>query len=320
VSHRWSNPFEPFFASQGVAVLDGGLSTALEDAGHDLDHPLWSAKILLERPHAVRKAHEEYLAAGADCIITSSYQVSRDGLLAAGVPPDEAVAVLRRSTDLAMDARESFLEEGGCREGRLPPLVAASIGPYGAALADGSEYRGDYGLSVPRLQEFHRWRWEILAAGPADLLACETIPAVAEAEALLGLLHDTPHRWAWFSFTCRDDGHLGDGTPLSDVLGLFRGVERVAALGVNCVRPEWVPGLLEILTGGSDVPVIVYPNSGEEYVPAGKRWVPRADGVDPVAEGAAWVRRGARIVGGCCRVGVARVRDLRTALLPPAAG
>jgi S-methylmethionine-dependent homocysteine/selenocysteine methylase len=209
-------------------VLDGGLATALESHGQDLADPLWSARVLLEAPDLVRRVHMDYLAAGADCIATVTYQATFEGFTRRGLTDAEAGEAFHLAVRLALEARDDFWSEAGNRQGRLRPLVAASVGPYGAFLADGSEYTGAYDLDEAGLTAFHRRRWNLLAGSGVDLLACETIPSLVEARALLGLLSETAGRWAWLSFQCRDEARLADGTPL---------VEAVRAL----LFPGWPP-------------------------------------------------------------------------------
>lgn len=318
------NPFEPFFRAQGVVLLDGGLSTVLEAAGHDLNDPLWSARVLLEDPEAARRMHLDYLAAGADCIATLTYQATFEGLVARGLTDARSEEVLRLGVRLAVEARDAFWADPANREGRLRPLVAASIGSYGAYLADGSEYTGRYGLDEDALYAFQRRRWHVLADTDADIMACETLPSMLEARAFLRLLDETPGRWAWLSFQCRDDAHLADGTRLAEAVRLCAASERVAAVGVNCVPPMRVDALLDIAvreagaagdSGVPALPVVVYPNSGEAYDPGAKGWVPGAGGPDPADAAPGWRDRGARVLGGCCRTGPDTIARMRRALL-----
>ena len=309
-----TSPFAAFLDSQGVVVLDGGLATTLESYGFDLNDALWSARVLLEEPEAVRRAHTEFLVAGADCIATVTYQATRPGLMGRGLSGGEADEVLRLATRLAIEARDEFWSDPANHAGRLRPLVAGSIGPYGAFLADGSEYTGDYGLSEDELYDFHANRWRILARSGVDLLACETIPSSEEVDALLRLLAETPDSWAWISFSCRDGMHLADGTPLLEVARRCAGVERLAAVGVNCVPPSRVSQLVAILSSAGAAPIAVYPNSGERYDAVSKTWSP---GESPQGLGAgvgAWVAEGAQVVGGCCRVLPQEIRSIRAAL------
>jgi homocysteine S-methyltransferase len=283
--------------SDSVLISDGGLATELEARGHDLSDPLWSARLLTEAPQEIVAVHAAYFRAGATIATTASYQASFDGFAAHGIDRREAARLLRRSVELAKAARE---EAGG---GAL--YVAASIGPYGAALADGSEYRGRYGLSVAALMRWHRPRFEILADAGADVLACETVPDVDEAEALVNLVRSVGAP-AWLSYTI-DGAETRAGQPLADAFAVAAGVPEIVAIGVNCCAPEDVLPAIRVADIGK--PVIVYPNSGERW--EGRAWTGRSRFSAQLAT--QWVAAGARIVGGCCRVGPADIADVRRA-------
>lgn len=302
------------FAGQGTMILDGGLATELEARGCDLDDELWSAQILLESPDLIRDVHRDFLAAGADCIVTASYQASLPGFGGHGLTDAQGIELLQDSVRLAVEARDAFWQPTN-RRGRLRPLVAASIGPYGAYLADGSEYTGDYGIDESELRAFHRTRWQVLAASQADLLACETIPSKPETRVLLEMLQQTPGRWAWLSFSCVDGTHLCDGTPLTDAASLCDAEARVAAVGINCTSPGLISSLITEARRGTDKPIIVYPNSGEQYETAGRTWVGDRDRIDWAAAVREWVRLGAAGVGGCCRVRPDDIAEIRSQLL-----
>lgn len=282
-------------------VLDGGLATELERAGHDVSSALWSARLLRDDPGAVLAAHEAFFAAGAQVATTASYQASFEGL------GDEAGPLLERSVALATQARDAAL--GG--------WVAASVGPYGAVLADGSEYTGAYAprLGVAGLHAFHRPRLQVLAAAGPDVLACETLPAAAEVEALLRAL-DGLGVPAWLSLTTTTgpDGSVRTrlGEPAEAVFAMARGVDAVLAVGVNCTEPGGVAAAAEVAARASGKPVVVYPNSGELWDATGRRWTGAPDLA--AADVRAWVAAGAQLVGGCCRVGPEQVRGLATAL------
>ena len=314
------NPLIALVRLQGRVVLDGGLATTLEARGHDLNDDLWSAKVLLEDPDAIRDVHLDFLKAGADCITTATYQATFPGLSARGLSEEASIELLVRSTDLAVEARDSFWADPENRSGRLRPLVAASIGPYGAYLADGSEYTGDYGISAADLHTFHERRWHVLAESRADLLACETIPSRLEAEVLLGLLHDTPSRWAWLSFSCRDGAHLCDSSRLEHLAELCAAEPRVAAVGINCTAPAYVSSLIGEIRKAKPKPIVVYPNSGDAYDAVDKTWTPAAHPVDWMALAYEWAELGAAGIGGCCRVQPNHISELRSGLLPPGTG
>ena len=311
-----TNPLQPFWDRAPAFILDGGLATELEARGCDLNDPLWSARLLLENPAAIRQLHLDYLRAGADGIITATYQASIPGFARKGIPPAQAEDLLRLAVHLALDARDAFCATAA-QEDRLRPLVAASVGPYGAYLADGSEYRGDYGISEEALYRFHRRRWQVLAASGADLLACETIPSFSEARVLRRLLQETPEAWAWFSFSCRDGWRISDGTPLSTCAQMLADTERVAAIGVNCTPPRYIPSLIAELRRVSDKPILVYPNSGEAYHAETRRWSGENDAARFAALSQTWRQAGARVIGGCCRTGPSHIAAIRQALQQP---
>ncbi len=288
----------------GPVVLDGGLATLLEAHGHDLSSALWSARLLADNPDAIAAAHREYFAAGAQVAITSSYQASFQGFAELGLDGAAAERLLRRSVALAREAAETAPGPPG----REPPQrwVAASVGPYGAALADGSEYRGDYDLSVAQLRAWHRPRLQILADAGADVLAFETIPCLAEAEALLTELTalDMP---AWLSMTCAG-GRTRAGEPAEEVFAMAGSVDQVIAVGTNCVDAIDAADLVTSAVEAANRPAVVYPNSGERWDAVRRSWAGQSTFGPEHA--AVWVAAGARLVGGCCRVGPAAISEL----------
>jgi homocysteine S-methyltransferase len=284
---------------------DGALATELEARGCNLDDPLWSAKVLLEQPHLIRDVHRDYFAAGARIATTASYQATPQGFAPRGISEQEALELVALSVRLADEARREHL---AAHPEAKPLLVAGSVGPYGAYLADGSEYRGDYSLSPAEFRDFHYPRIAALVSAGADVLAFETLPSFAEAEALLALSKEFDVD-SWFSFSLRDGGHISDGTPLTLVAALLDGEASVAAVGVNCVPLELVTPALAALGAATSKPLVAYPNSGETYDPGTKTWSPCAPSEGTrlghpasLAEGrATWQDLGARIIGGCCR-------------------
>ncbi|ADB75671.1 homocysteine S-methyltransferase [Geodermatophilus obscurus] len=293
----------------GPVVLDGGLATQLEAQGHDLSSELWSSRLLHDAPEAVVAAHAAFAAAGAQVATTASYQVSVEGLAAAGLDATEARRLVVRSVHLA-------------ERGAPDAWIAGSVGPYGAALADGSEYTGAYAdeIGVDRLRQWHRPRMEWLAEAGADVLACETVPAAAEAEALLEEA-DMLGMPVWLSLTTvlDSDGVVRTrrGEPAGEVFAMARDLDAVVAVGVNCTDPD---GVLAAVTaaGVAGRPVVVYPNSGERWDAAGRRWTGTA-GLSP-HNALTWVHAGARLVGGCCRVGPRSIGALAAALRPAPSG
>lgn len=282
-------------------IADGGLATELEARGHDLSDALWSARLLFDAPQEITAVHESFFRAGANIATTASYQASFDAFAARGIGGDETVRLLRRSVELACDARAEVGVAGA--------WVAASVGPYGAALADGSEYRGRYGLRVAQLEDWHRPRLEVLADAGADVLALETIPDADEAEALVNVVRSLGVP-AWLSYTI-DGLRTRAGQPLADAFAVTAGVPEIVAIGVNCCAPTDVLAAIGP-AAETGKPVIVYPNSGERWDAARRAWVGESRFSPRLA--AQWVSAGARVVGGCCRVRPADIADLSAAL------
>jgi homocysteine S-methyltransferase len=304
------NPVTPFLSGNGTLILDGGLATELERRGHDLSDDLWSARLLADAPEVIRDVHLSYYRAGADCCTSASYQASVAGFVSHGLSAAHARRLIQRSVELVKEAREEFWAVESNRRGRLRPIVAASIGPYGAYLADGSEYTGAYDLDEVGLLDFHRERWQLLTQAGADILACETLPSFAEARALAQLLDETPDTFAWFSFTCRDSERISDGTLFSDCVSYLAGHDRVAAIGVNCTPPRFIPKLIRTASAITSKPIIVYPNSGETYDPVIKRWLGTADPAEFGTYSREWRKLGAGLIGGCCRTTPSHIRQI----------
>jgi homocysteine S-methyltransferase len=281
-------------------VLDGGLGTLLDSRGHDVSGRLWSARVLREEPAAILDAHAEFFAAGARVATTASYQVSREGFVRAGLPEAEANTALDASVRVARVAAE--------QAGR-GAVVAASVGPYGAMLADGSEYHGGYGLSVAELTAWHRPRIERLWAAGPDVLAIETIPSLTEAEAVVRALEGSGAT-AWLCVTVAD-GELRSGESLDDAFALADGSPEVIATGVNCCAPSEVGPALEALGHATRKAAIAYPNSGEVWDARNRRWT--GDPALPDDLVSAWIRSGVGAIGGCCRVGPRHVAAIAAA-------
>jgi len=305
------NPLTPFLVDNGTLVLDGGLATELEAHGFDLGDELWSARLLMDNSEAIRQVHLDYLWAGADCIISASYQATIAGFMGRGMSEEQAVNLIKLSVQIAVGARDDFWAETEKWGSRIRPIVAASVGPYGAALADGSEYTGDYDLDETGLYGFHKQRWEILARSTADILACETIPSYPESKALARLLQETPGRVAWFGFSCRDGKHISDGTPLVDCISPLNDLEQVAAVGINCTPPRFIPSLLAVAREATDKPIIVYPNSGETYDSQNKCWLGESFPAEFGTYSREWRKAGATLIGGCCRTRPDHIRQIR---------
>lgn len=295
------SPFDAFFANRKLLILDGALATELERRGADLNDPLWSAKLLLEQPELIRQVHLEYFLAGADVATTASYQATFESFARRGFDHAAAAALMADSVRLAVQARDAFWSEPAHRVGRIRPLVAASVGPYGAMLADGSEYKGHYGRTEEQLMDFHRPRLQVLLQTGADLLACETIPCLAEARALARLLAEFPGASAWISFSCRDGLHNSQGERLADCVAALEPYAQVLAVGVNCTAQQYIDSLVEQAQAHTHKPVLVYPNSGEQYDATHKQWHGNPSASHFAEQARGWHARGARLIGGCCR-------------------
>lgn len=306
-------------AFPGPLVLDGGLATELEADGFDLNHALWSAKVLIEQPDAVRAVHARFLAAGADCIISATYQASFPGLLRYGLSDKESERLFRLAVELAAEERNRFWRDPANREGRRRPLVAASIGPYGAFLADGSEYTGDYEIDDAGLAAFHWRRLELLARAGADLLAVETIPSAREGRVLRRLLDrlDAPPP-AWLSFTCRDGSQISDGTPVEQIAADLAGCSRIRWVGVNCTPARRLAEAIPRFGAASGKPGVAYPNGDGRWDPVRKVWETPAATADLPRLALEWRRAGAALIGGCCRTRPEDIREIRAALIADA--
>lgn len=290
----------------GVRVLDGGMASELEYLGADINGPLWSAHVLEDAPGKIVAVHRAYIDAGAEVIETASYQVSRMGYAEFGLDPSRADAALLRSVALARQAVAEFPDR------RV--VIAASLGPYGAALHNGAEYHGNYRCTFDDLVQFHAERIDVLAAAPPaespDFLAFETLPSLAEAEAIGQALVPHPELAAWFSFTCRDERHVAHGELLRQCAAAVSAFPQTVAVGVNCTHPTLIPALIAELRDATDKPIVVYPNSGEGWDAQNRCWTGTSDPASYAAHAAEWLAAGAQIVGGCCRTRPAHIHQI----------
>ncbi|KAK3725185.1 AdoMet-homocysteine methyltransferase [Vermiconidia calcicola] len=297
--------FDAILADRRNLVIDGALATELEERGYDLNHAMWSAKILKDDPDSIRKVHLDYFLAGADVAITASYQASTQGLHHHyHMREDEAVNLIKKSVKLAQQARDEAYCQGVDPARKL--LVAGSVGPYGAYLADGSEYRGDYKRAKEEFQVFHRPRIRALVDAGVDLLAIETIPKMEEVEAVLEMLRDEfPGALFWISCTLRNAHSLSDGTLIKHLLSLVeRHADQLVAVGINCIPAGMVLGALQHMRMYTHLPLLCYPNSGEIWDARTKTWSSdRSEGGNLDREVKKWQATGARLIGGCCRTG-----------------
>ncbi len=287
-----------------LKILDGGLATELESRGHDLDDDLWSAKLLRDQPDEIVAAHQAFINAGAEVITSGSYQATLPGFRKAGMTSTEAENLLRLSIRLAKQAR-----------GQSPTVqVAASIGPYGAFLANGAEYTGKYDLDQQGLMEFHDQRWQILASENPDIMLCETVPSLTEATALAQLAVNSNAIPVWISFSCRDGNHISDGTEIRSVIRELHPYAQITAVGINCTPPKFLPELIPRIRLETDKPIVVYPNSGESFDANSRTWSGSQAIDDFATQAAVWRQLGASIIGGCCRVTPAHIASLKSRL------
>jgi homocysteine S-methyltransferase len=295
------NPIASILDLYPALVIDGALATELERRGCNLKDDLWSARILLEQPEIIKQVHIDYFKAGADCAITASYQATIEGFTKRGLTESQAIGLIQKSVKLAKEARDEFWADESIHANRSKPFVAASVGPYGALLADGSEYRGNYGLTKKELMDFHRPRMKALIEAGADILACETIPCLIEARAIAELLKEFPNTMAWISFTARDEKHISEGQVFADCVRQLENQPQIAAIGINCTSPKYISPLIREAKKATEKPILVYPNSGETYDATKNDW-----NGDPVfhsfgEQAREWYKAGARLIGGCCR-------------------
>jgi homocysteine S-methyltransferase len=293
---------------RGVRVLDGGMASELEYLGADISGPLWSAHVLESSPEKIAAVHRAYIEAGADCIESASYQVSRMGYVKVGLAAERADAALLRSVELAKSAAAPFPQR---------VMVACSLGPYGAALHNGAEYHGNYDCSFAELVEFHRERIEVLARAQGeqrpDLIAFETLPSLEEAHAIYAALADWPETAAWCSFTCKDERHVAHGELLRDCAKAVFQSPQFVAVGMNCTHPGLIAGLIAEVRAVTDMAIVVYPNSGEGWDAIARCWTGSTAPAGYREMAAQWFRAGAQIVGGCCRTRPAHIREVAEA-------
>jgi homocysteine S-methyltransferase len=300
----------PLLDLSSLRVLDGGMATELERRGCDISGPLWSAHVLDAAPGIVKAVHTDYLRAGADCISTVSYQISNLGYAELGRGPADAIRALQQSVTIAVEARDEYRRESG-----RSALVAASLGPYGAALHNGAEFHGRYDIGFEDLVRFHSERLAIVTETSADLIALETVPSLEEARAIAQALADFPGSAAWVSLTCKDETHVAHGEPIASCAALLNEIPQVIAIGINCTQPRLLPSLIAGVKSRSSKPVLVYPNSGELWDAEARCWYGPSSVAEFAAQAQSWFAAGAQAVGGCCRTTPEHIRAVREALV-----
>ena len=294
-----NNPIKTLLEQKKHIVIDGALASELQRRGCDLNDSLWSAKVLIEQPELIQQVHYDYFVAGADCAITASYQATPMGFAPKGIELEESIKLIKTSVKLAQQAKMQYLND--IKQDKAL-LIAGSVGPYGAYLANGSEYTGDYQLSESEFIAFHKDRVAALIDAGVDILACETMPSFLEIKALAKLIQQFPMVNCWFSLTLKDQKHISDGTPLTEVIEYLNSIEQIVSVGINCIALEKVTPALEVLSKLTSKPLIVYPNSGEQYDPTTKQWHKNHDHNCTFANQLdVWINLGAKLIGGCCQ-------------------
>lgn len=297
-----------------VVVLDGAMATEIEKKGVDIKNDLWSAEAIIENSAIIKKVHLDYFKAGADIASTNTYQANIEGFIKTGMPKIEAESLITKAVTLARESRDEFWE-GLTKEKRVTrpyPLVAGSIGPYGAYLANGSEYTGNYTLTNEEFKNFHLSRMKLLKEAKVDLFAFETIPHFEESKALAELLTSYfPDDYAWLSFSISDELMLCDGTPLEEVVSYFNQYPNICAIGVNCTSISNISPVLEKLNEITTKPIIIYPNSGETYDPNNKTWTHAHQNENFNLLSKKWFTKGARLIGGCCRTSPEDINQIK---------
>ncbi|KAB7788492.1 homocysteine S-methyltransferase [Bifidobacterium cebidarum] len=315
---------EQALAVQSPLIVDGAMSTELERRGVDTANGLWSAAALIDSPQLVRDVHEAYFEAGANIAITDTYQANIPAFEKAGLTSEEAERLIGTAVTVALEARERYRRHRAVSNSKSrepsnassptctrPLLVAGSVGPYGAFLADGSEYTGKYRLSDACYRDFHRRRMQILSDNGVDVFAFETMPNISEVRSLIGLLTDEfPDLEAWVSFSLHDSDHLCDGTALEKAATLADACSQISAIGVNCVQPNLVADAIARISAITAKPIIVYPNNGDVYHPDTKTWTHGSEALSLGRMALQWVDAGASLIGGCCRTSPADIHDL----------
>lgn len=310
------NFIKDILEKQKAIILDGALGTFMQIKGYDVNDSLWSAKFLDENPDVIANIHKEYLEVGSDCIITSSYQASVEGFLKKGFSEKRAEELLRLSIKIAKRARDEFWENLENKDNRIKPLVAASIGPYGAFLADGSEYSGDYKISDDELINFHKNRLDIILDEKPDLIACETMPSFKEVKTLCELLKEYPKTSNWITFSAKNDSFTNAGDDIISSMKYLENQNHIDAIGINCTAPQYISSLIEKIKSVSNKPIVVYPNGGSKYNPITKKWEKGEVSATEFAKMAyLWYKNGASIIGGCCETEAKEIKLIREYIL-----
>lgn len=310
------NLFEQILEKQKAIIIDGALGTQIQKNGYDVNDSLWSAKYLDENPEVIKEVHIQYLEIGADIIITSSYQASIEGFIKKGFSKEKAYELIRLSINIAKDSRDEFWNSLDNKQNRIKPLVAASIGPYGAYLADGSEYTGKYGISSKELKEFHKNRLEIILSCKPDLLAIETMPLLDEVKIIVELLKGFEEIPSWITFSAKNENITNANDDIKECMKYLENQKHISAVGINCTAPQYIPVLIKNISSVCSKPIVVYPNGGSVYNPITKFWEKGEISPKEYAKLAhLWYQSGARLIGGCCLTSPDEIKEIRNILI-----
>ena len=309
------NLIEQILKEQKFLILDGALGTQMQKNGNDINDSLWSAKFLSKDPESIAYVHKEYLEAGADCIITSSYQASFEGFIKKGFTQEEAKNLIQLSITLAQKQRDIFWNNLEDKNNRIKPLVAASIGPYGAYLANGSEYTGIYDITKNELKNFHKKRVQTILETKPDILACETIPSLSEAKIICEELKKLTNTPSWISFSAKNESYTNSGDDILECFSWLDKQNHISAVGINCTSPEFISQLIEKIKSVTNKPIVIYPNAGFKYNAITKQWENSDSNPEDFAKMAyLWYKQGASLIGGCCQTGPKEIEYIRTYL------
>ncbi|KAF6215599.1 hypothetical protein GE061_010355 [Apolygus lucorum] len=272
-------------------------------------HPLWASRFLVTDPEACVATYRELIRSGAGMVFTNTYQATPEAFMThLELTESEALDVFKESVNLC---RRAIKEEK-----MQNIIVAGSVGSINALRADGSEYSGEFcsGISRETYISKHRSRLQALVDGGVDFITFETLPCSEEALALIDLLREFPGIKGWISFFGRNTTEISNGEKFADaaVKCWARGKDQLVAVGVNCLDPAWVtPLFLSLKASDPTIPFVAYPNSGEKYDTAAKKWTPCESQKRVADYFPEWLDMGIAYVGGCCRNTAEDLRDMK---------
>lgn len=305
-------------------ILDGGLGTTLAQMGYEqIDHDeLWSARLLATNLDALFQAHEKFVLAGSNYVASATYQMPSD---------QQTDATLAEKIGQNSKIVHKKLTE------KCPSIThLGSLGSYGAGLHDGSEYTGSF-LDVNsseaqaeierKIRYYHEYRIKIITCQNCDsekafdILAFETIPALAEVKIILNLMKNYPKIRYYISSQCNYSG-LSHGEKFDQLVDLIESESQnspnLIGYGVNCVRKSVVePFLQEIQkyrashTNHKNLTIFLYPNVGQTWNGQTHTW----EDLDQTDTSKHWLDVVKTfdfdfVIGGCCGTGPEGIQAL----------